>query len=98
MVNEAYGSRRHRERLGGNHIRVTRDQKYRVPGTLVQYLLGYGGVFGINHTYLAPERYEETWSSWELERKISHMHLRPCQTKRTKWYGHRNFMRHLQWN
>ena len=70
------GTRRHRENLGGNHIRVTRNQKYRVPGALVQYLLGCGNVFGVNRIYLAEDQHKGTSRCWDLERRLSHMQLK----------------------
>jgi hypothetical protein len=76
VVDSENGGRRHRERLGGNHIHVSRQQKYRVPASLVQYLLGYGSAFGVNSIFLAEERYEEEATCWEVERGVSHMQLK----------------------
>ena len=40
-VTQPNGRPAHREKLGGNHIRFTRNQKYRVPSKLVRYLCGF---------------------------------------------------------
>ena len=37
----ANGRRAHRESLGGNHIRFSRNQKYRVPEGVTRYLCGF---------------------------------------------------------
>ena len=41
MVERPNGHKGHRERLGGNDMRATRDDKYRVPEDLVRYLCGW---------------------------------------------------------
>ena len=41
VVERPNGRRGHRELLGGNHMRYSRNQKYRVPERLVRYLNGF---------------------------------------------------------
>ena len=41
LVDRPNGWKGHREMLGGPHLRITRNQKYRVPERLVRYLCGF---------------------------------------------------------
>ena len=43
VVGNPYVGFSHKEKLGGNHKRVNRNQKYRIPAGLVRYLLGESG-------------------------------------------------------
>ena len=41
LIVKQNGRKSHREMLGGNHMRFTRNQKYRIPPDLVRYLCGF---------------------------------------------------------
>ena len=41
VVTRPNGHHGHRETLGGNHIRFSREQKYRVPEGVVRHLCGF---------------------------------------------------------
>ena len=41
LTNGVSGRKVHKEKLGGNHIKFTRNQKYRIPPDLVRYLCGF---------------------------------------------------------